>query len=109
MTNENDSGGFSAGMMLGIIVGAAAVLFFQSEKGERVLSDLKSKAQGAINDIESNDLVKAKIQEAQKAVMIAKETIESARTELSDLKEKVVSNDTPRSKQPKRFFSRSAS
>lgn len=108
MTEENrDGGGFGAGMMLGIIVGAAAVLFFQSEQGEKTLNKLKSKAEDAVKDLENNDLVKEKIEEAQRAVLAAKETIESAKAKLTDLNVSSAKESKLEKKRP-RFFTRSS-
>ena len=45
---------FMAGVVLGAAAGAAAVLFFQSEKGKEILSDLKDAAGDAGANFKDN-------------------------------------------------------
>lgn len=45
---------FMAGVVLGAAAGAAAVLFFQSEKGKEILSDLKDAAGDAGANLKDN-------------------------------------------------------
>ena len=50
----NFIGKFMAGIVLGAAAGAAAVLFFQSEKGKEILSDLKDAAGDAGVNLKDN-------------------------------------------------------
>jgi len=48
---------FLAGLVLGVAAGAAAALFFQSEKGKQVINDIK----GAAGD--AGEKIKSKVKE----------------------------------------------
>jgi gas vesicle protein len=45
---------FMAGVVLGAAAGAAAILFFQSEKGKEILNDLKDAAGDAGTNLKDN-------------------------------------------------------
>jgi hypothetical protein len=103
-SNHQDSSGFTSGLLLGVILGAAGLHFLtNSEEGKEILSKLKENASETLKDLGENPALADKIQELQKTMDAARATINSAA-------EKVVEVTEPAKSTPKKnFFQRMGS
>ena len=98
-STHNDSSGFSAGLLLGLVTGAASAHFLMNtEKGQELLAKLKENAGDAIKDLGENPALADKIAELQK-------TMDAARATINTAAEKVVeATETPKPSPKKNFF-----
>lgn len=98
--NHHDASGFTSGLLIGLVMGAASAHFLlNSEKGRELLDKLKENAGDAIKDIGDNNPVLAdKIADLQK-------TMDAARATINDAAEKVAeATDTKKPESKKNFF-----
>lgn len=98
---DNQSSGFGAGMMLGLVLGVGATLFLQTDSGKKLLKDLKSKTEEAVDELSENELVQQKLEQARQAVLEAKKTLETYKSHSNNQK-------TSKNKE-KRFFTQKSS
>ncbi len=106
MSNQNDSlhdsSGFTAGLLLGLVTGAASAHFLMNtEKGKELLEKLKEGAGDAIKDLAENPLIVDKLNDLQKTMDQARATINSAAESVVDATEPVT-DSAPK----KNFFQR---
>lgn len=65
-THPNDSSGFTAGLFLGLVTGAASAHFLMNtDKGKELLETLKTNAGEAIKDLGENPALAEKIADLQ--------------------------------------------
>lgn len=97
-SNHQDSSGFTAGLLLGLVTGAASAHFLMNtEKGKELLDKLKENAGDAIKELGDNPALADKIADLQKTMDAARATINSAA-------EKVVEATEPIKAPPKKNF-----
>ena len=78
-SHHNDSSGFTSGLLLGLVLGAAGTQFLNStEKGQELLKNLKENAGDALKDLGDNPALADKIADLQQTMDKARETINSA-------------------------------
>lgn len=100
--DHQDRSGFSAGMMLGLIAGAAVGYFLTTDKGKELLQKLTDNAEGVIENIRENEVVQEKIAQTQ-------EVLDQARVAVNE-KASTVAEATETSPAKKaHFFQRSGS
>lgn len=98
--SHSDSSGFTAGLLLGLVTGAASAHFLlNSDKGKELLATLKENAGEALKEIGENPALAAKIADLQKTMDAARATINSAAERVADA---TVSQKPPK----KNFFQR---
>lgn len=96
--NHNDSSGFTAGLLMGLVTGAASAHFLMNtEKGKEILETLKENAGDAIKELGDNPALKDKIAELQK-------TMDQARATINNAAEKVAEATEPAKVTPKKNF-----
>ena len=96
--NHNDSSGFTAGLLLGLVTGAASAHFLMNtEKGKELLITLKENAGDAIKELGDNPILADKIAELQK-------TMDKARATINTAAEKVVTVTQTKKPTKKNFF-----
>lgn len=96
---HNDSSGFTAGLLLGLVTGAASAHFLlNTDKGKELLETLKENAGDAIESIKDNPVLTDKIADLQK-------TMDAARSTINQAAEKVATaTETPKHAPKKNFF-----
>ena len=98
-SNHHDSSGFTGGLLLGLVLGAAGIHFLSSsEEGKEILARLKATASDTMKDLGNNPKLAGKIEELQKTMDQARATINSAAEKVAEATEGVKS--TPK----KNFF-----
>jgi hypothetical protein len=84
-SNHQDSSGFTSGLLLGVVLGAAGLHFLtNSEEGKEILSKLKENASETLKDLGENPVLVDKIQELQKTMDAARATINSAAEKVAE-------------------------
>lgn len=97
--NHHDSSGFTSGLLLGLVLGAAGVHYLSSsEEGKEILAKLKDSAGETLKDLGTNPALADKINELQKTMDKARESINSAAEKV------VVATEKPKSAPKKNFF-----
>lgn len=83
---QHDSSGFTAGLLLGLVTGAASAHFLlNTEKGKEMLEQLKENAGDAIKELGDNPALADKINELQKTMDAARATINSAAEKVAEV------------------------
>lgn len=97
--SHNDSSGFTAGLLLGLVTGAASAHFLMNtEKGQELLETLKANAGDAIKELGDNPALANKIADLQK-------TMDKARATINTAAEKVATaTEHPKHAPKKNFF-----
>ncbi len=96
--NHQDSSGFTAGLLLGLVTGAASAHFLMNtDKGKELLETLKENAGEAIESIKDNPALVDKIADLQK-------TMDAARATINNAAERVVEATEPAKSAPKKNF-----
>lgn len=96
--NHQDSSGFTAGLLLGLVTGAASAHFLMNtDKGKELLETLKENAGEAIESIKDNPALADKIADLQK-------TMDAARATINNAAERVVEATEPAKPAPKKNF-----
>lgn len=86
--NNSDSSGFTAGLLLGLVTGAASAHFLMNtDKGQELLKKLKENAGEAIKDLGDNPALVNKIADLQKTMDQARATINTAAEKVADATE----------------------
>lgn len=97
--NDHDSSGFTAGLLLGLVTGAASAHFLLStDKGKELLNKLKENAGDAIKELGDNPALASKIADLQKTMDQARATINSAAEKVA------VATESPKHSSPKKNF-----
>ncbi|KKU46510.1 MAG: hypothetical protein UX62_C0004G0008 [Microgenomates group bacterium GW2011_GWA2_46_7] len=97
--HRGDSSGFTAGLLLGLVTGAASAHFLlNTEKGKELLENLKENAGEALKDLGDNPALMEKITDLQKTMDKARATINQAAEKVAD------ATDTPKHVSPKKNF-----
>lgn len=100
-SNHQDSSGFTAGLLLGLVTGAASAHFLlNTDKGKELLETLKENAGDAIESIKDNPALADKIADLQKTMDAARATINNAAEKVAEATEPI--KPTPK----KNFFQR---
>lgn len=87
-SNHNDSSGFTAGLLLGLVTGAASAHFLMStEQGKELLAKLKENAGDALKEIGDNPALADKIADLQKTMDKARATINTAAGKVAEVTE----------------------
>jgi len=98
MNDNHDGSGFTAGLLLGLVTGAASAHFLMNtEKGKELLTTLKDNAGDAIKELGDNPLIADKIADLQK-------TMDQARATINQAAEKVVTATETKKPTKKNFF-----
>ncbi len=96
--NHNDASGFTAGLLIGLVMGAASAHFLSNtEKGKELLESLKENAGDALKEIGDNPVLADKIADLQK-------TMDAARATINDAAEKVAEATDPKKPESKKNF-----
>ncbi|EKD79891.1 MAG: hypothetical protein ACD_40C00271G0018 [uncultured bacterium] len=102
--NHTDSSGFTAGLLLGLVTGAASAHFLlNTEKGKELLKNLKENAGDALKDLGDNPALVEKIADLQQTMDKARETINTAAEKVAD------ATESPKHQPKKNFFQRMGS
>lgn len=89
-SNHHDASGFTSGLLLGLVLGAAGIHFLSSsEEGKEILSKLKDSTRETLKDLGDNPALSEKIQDLQKTMDQARATINSAAERVADATEAV--------------------
>lgn len=98
-SNHNDASGFTSGLLLGLILGAAGIHFLSSsEDGKEILKRLKENTSEALKDIGENPVFAEKIQDLQKTMDAARATINTAAERVAE------ATETQKAPSKKNFF-----
>lgn len=98
MNDNHDGSGFTAGLLLGLVTGAASAHFLMNtQKGKELLATLKDNAKDAIKELGDNPLITDKIADLQK-------TMDRARATINTAAEKVVTATETKKPTKKNFF-----
>lgn len=98
MNDNHDGSGFTAGLLLGLVTGAASAHFLMNtEKGKKLLATLKDNAKDAIKELGDNPLITEKIVDLQK-------TMDKARATINTAAEKVATATETKKPTKKNFF-----
>lgn len=77
--SHGDASGFTAGLLLGLVTGAASAHFLMNtEKGKELLNNLKERAGDALDEIKDNPVLAEKISDLQQTMDQARATINQA-------------------------------
>ncbi len=97
--NQHDSSGFTAGLLLGLVTGAASAHFLMNtDKGRELLSKLKENAGDAIKELGDNPALADKIADLQKTMDAARATINNAAEKVAE------ATESPKTPPRKNFF-----
>lgn len=97
-SHYSDSSGFTAGLLLGLVTGAASAHFLMNtDKGRELLNKLKENAGDAIKELGDNPALTSKIADLQK-------TMDQARATINNAAEKVVTATETKKPTKKNFF-----
>lgn len=94
--NHNDSSGFSAGLMLGLIIGGAGGYYLSTDQGKEILDKLKGEAGEKVKEILDNPSVANKLADLEATMQQAREVVNQAATKVADV--------TAKSEPKKNFF-----
>lgn len=98
-SKHSDASGFTSGLLLGLVLGAAGIHFLESSpEGKEILNKLKQNAGETIKDLGENPALAEKIEDLQKTMDAARATINSAAERVAEATETV--KPTPK----KNFF-----
>jgi hypothetical protein len=87
-SKHSDSSGFTSGLLLGLVLGAAGIHFLSSsDEGKEILSKLKESASNTLKDLGENPALSEKIQDLQKTMDAARATINSAAERVAEATE----------------------
>ena len=85
MNDNHDGSGFTAGLLLGLVTGAASAHYLMNtEKGKELLETLKDNAGEAMEAIKDNPALADKIADLQKTMDKARATINQAAEKVAD-------------------------
>ena len=102
--SRHDSSGFTSGLLIGLVFGAAAAHFLNNtERGQEILANLKENASEALKDVSENPALVEKIADLQKTMEEARATINSAAERVAEATEPPVEKPA----EPKKNFFRS--
>lgn len=88
--DHHDSSGFTSGLLLGLVLGAAGIHFLSSsEDGKEILARLKATASDTMKDLGNNPMLASKIEELQKTMDQARATINNAAEKVAEATEDV--------------------
>jgi len=97
-SQPHDSSGFTTGLLLGVVLGAAGMHFLTStSEGQEIFEKLKNSASSTLKDLGENPALAEKIEELQK-------TMDAARATINNAAEKVVEATEPQKVTPKKNF-----
>ncbi len=97
-STHQDSSGFTSGLLLGLVLGAAGVHFLtSSDEGKEILAKLKESAATTLKDLGENPALADKIADLQK-------TMDQARATINNAAEKVVEATEVKKPEPKKNF-----
>ena len=83
--DHNDSSGFTAGLLLGLVTGAASAHFLMNtDKGQGLLKTLKENAGDALKELGDNPALTQKIADLQITMDKARATINQAAGKVAD-------------------------
>jgi gas vesicle protein len=83
--NHSDASGFTTGLVLGLVMGAASAHFLMNtEKGKELLESLKENAGDALKELGDNPVIADKIADLQKTMDQARATINQAAEKVAD-------------------------
>jgi hypothetical protein len=103
-SHHNDASGFTAGLLLGLVTGAASAHFLMNtEKGKELLNTLKENAGDALKELGDNPILADKIADLQKTMDQARATINTAAEKVAEV------TGSPKSEPKKNFFQRMGS
>lgn len=112
---HSDSSGFTAGLLLGLIIGGAGGYLLSSDKGQELLENLKSEAGDKLKSLAENPALADKLSELEGVMQQARATLESGKTEaisqVHDVATRLADSTAPEPAPPKKknFFFRSGS
>lgn len=96
--NHSDASGFTSGLVLGLVLGAASAHFLMNtDKGKELLESLKENAGDALKELGDNPAIADKIADLQK-------TMDQARATINQAAERVVEVTESTKPEPKKNF-----
>ena len=86
--HPSDSSGFVSGLMVGVVIGAAAAHFLNNtERGREILDNIKENAGDALKEIAENPALAEKMKDLEKTVAEARKTINVAAERVAEATE----------------------
>ena len=99
---HHDKSGFTSGMFMGVVVGAAVGYYLSTEQGKELLARFTEKASGKIQEISKDENIDDAIQVIEEKVEQAREAVNEAAGKVAEATTK-----TPKAAPKPRFFQRS--
>lgn len=96
---QSDSSGFSAGLLLGLIIGGAGGYLLSTEKGQELLASLKEGAGDKLKEFTSNPALADKLSELEGVMQQARQVVNQTASKVAE--------STAEPPKKKLFFSRS--
>ena len=84
LPSQNESSGFAAGLMLGLIIGGAGGYLLNSEKGQELLDKLKEEFGDKLGGLLDNPSVSSKLADLEKTMNEAKAIVNETATKVAD-------------------------
>jgi len=81
---NQDSSGFAAGLMLGLIIGGAGGYYLSTSEGREILEKLKGEAGEKVKEILDNPNVSGKLADLEATMQQAREVVNQAATKVKD-------------------------
>lgn len=81
---QNDSSGFAAGLMLGLIIGGAGGYLLNTDKGQELLDKLKAEFGDKLQGFTDNPDISKKLKDLEKTMLEAKAVVSQAANKVAD-------------------------
>jgi len=112
-SHHSDSSGFSAGLMLGLLLGGAGGYLLSTKEGKKLLENLKSSAGDKLQEFVQNPQVADKLADLEETMKQARQALDSGRDsaidKVHDVAEKIALETAPDPVKKRNFFFRSGS
>lgn len=109
-TSNADPSGFTAGLLLGLMLGGAGGYLLSTDKGKELLASLKENAGEKFKELAENPAIADKLADLEKtmaeAQSILKNTETDAREKVHEVAARVAESTAARSAPKKNFFHR---
>jgi gas vesicle protein len=108
--HHQDSSGFTAGLLIGLIIGGAGGYLLSSEKGQELLDSLKENGAEKLKDLMDNPLIADKLRDLESTMAVARATLSNsagqAQKSVHDAAERLAEATAPPKEPKKNFFKR---
>lgn len=82
-----DSSGFSAGLMLGLIIGGAGGYLLSTDKGQELLAKLKEEGGEKVKEFLDNPQIEGKLAELENVMQQARSVVNQAASQVAEATE----------------------